>query len=241
TITPQVATNVWTFSTPFTRLRLFRIGGRSTAIKLASGDVWVLASTPLTAETKATIDRLGPVKFVVGPDSVHHLFLGEFFHRAYPNAQLLTVEEVVEKKKDENLNWHGYWSDSNREPVFGFEDEIKSCYFSGFRNKDVAFLHAPSKTLIVADLIFNLPATEQYSSSRFGSGLPLLSRFSRLNPYTGLHHGLTKALGVNIAAMRRDVKTVASWDFNRIIPCHGDVIEVDGHKAWRAAYQMYLN
>jgi hypothetical protein len=31
----------------------------------------------LTAETKATIDRLGPVKFVVGPDSVHHLFLGE--------------------------------------------------------------------------------------------------------------------------------------------------------------------
>jgi hypothetical protein len=81
----------------------------------------------LTAETKATIDRLGPVKFVVGPDSVHHLFLGELvvatkvysiginpplppgaeFHRAYPNAQLLTVEEVVEKKKDENLNWHG--------------------------------------------------------------------------------------------------------------------------------------
>ena len=40
-------------------------------------------------------------------------------------------------------------------------------YFSGFRNKDVAFLHAPSKTLIVADLIFNLPATEQVVSSVF--------------------------------------------------------------------------
>jgi hypothetical protein len=65
-------------SSAFTRLGLFKIGGRSTAIKLASGGVWVLASTPLTAETKATIDRLGPVQFVVGPNSVHHLFLGKF-------------------------------------------------------------------------------------------------------------------------------------------------------------------
>jgi hypothetical protein len=38
---------------------------------------------------------------------------------------------------------------------------LRSSYFSGFKNKDIAFLHAPSKTLMVADLIFNLPATEQ--------------------------------------------------------------------------------
>ncbi len=67
----------FTSTSPFTRLGMFRIGGRSTAIRLASGDVWVLASTPLTAETKATIDHLGPVKFVVGPNAVHHLFLGK--------------------------------------------------------------------------------------------------------------------------------------------------------------------
>jgi len=79
----------------------------------------------LTAETKTIIDRLGPVKFVVGPDSVHHLFLSEF-HKAYPKAGLFSVEEVIKKKKNENLNWQRYWSDSNREPNFGFENEIKS-------------------------------------------------------------------------------------------------------------------
>jgi len=235
----EVVSNIWTFSTPFTRLGLFRIGGRSTAIRLSSGDVWVLASTPLTTETKATIDRLGPVKFVVGPSSVHHLFLAEF-HASYPNARLLSVEEVVEKKRKENLSWHGYWSDTNREPTFGFEDEIKSCYFSGFKNKDVAFLHSPSKTLMVADLIFNLPAMEQYSGSWIGGGPPLFSRFSRLSPYMAIHRGLAKALGMDFAGMSRDARTVASWDFHRIIPCHGDVIEVDGNKAWRAAYGMYL-
>jgi hypothetical protein len=34
-------------------------------------------------------------------------------------------------------------------------------YFSGFSKKDVAWLHVSSQTLIVADLIFNLPANEQ--------------------------------------------------------------------------------
>ncbi|KAI0305177.1 hypothetical protein B0F90DRAFT_1164560 [Multifurca ochricompacta] len=225
----EVASNVWTFSTPFTRLGVFRIGGRSTAIKLASGAVWVLASTPLTDETKAAIDRLGPVKFVVGPNAVHHLFLAEF-HKAYPNAMLLTVEEVVKKKKD--------WSDSNRDPTFDFDDEIRSCYFTGFRNKDVAFFHSRSKTLIAADLIFNLPPTEQYSETRSGRGL---CGCAKLTPYTSIHHALTRALVVNPAAMRRDVKSVANWDFHRIIPCHGNIIEVNGKKVWRAAYNTYLD
>ena len=58
--------------------------------------------------------------------------------------------------------------------------------------------------------------------------------------------------------MKRDVKTVAEWNFERVIPCHGvrtiialprsfanhfsqDVIEKDGNKAWREAYKWYLN
>lgn len=34
-------------------------------------------------------------------------------------------------------------------------------YFTGFRNKDVAFFHKESKSLIEADLLMNLPPTEQ--------------------------------------------------------------------------------
>ena len=38
-------------------------------------------------------------------------------------------------------------------------------YFSGFKNKDVAFFHKGSKTLIEADLLFNLPGNEQVSDA----------------------------------------------------------------------------
>jgi hypothetical protein len=34
-------------------------------------------------------------------------------------------------------------------------------FFSGFGNKDVAFFHPESKTMIQADLLFNLPGYEQ--------------------------------------------------------------------------------
>jgi len=62
--------------------------------------------------------------------------------------------------------------------------------------------------------------------------------------------------------MKRDAKTVAGWDFTRIIPCHGvrmqqlhagivsmtsitpfnpqDVIEEKGKEAWREAFKWYL-
>jgi len=38
-----------------------------------------------------------------------------------------------------------------------------SSYFSGFANKDVAFFHPESRTLMQADLLFNFPPTEQVS------------------------------------------------------------------------------
>lgn len=46
---------------PFTRYGV-PLGGRSTAIQLNAGGVWILASTPLDAETKTTLNSLGPVK-----------------------------------------------------------------------------------------------------------------------------------------------------------------------------------
>ena len=68
---------------------MFPVGGRSTAVVLsgASGltsvaesskkGIWVLASTPLDAATRAKLDELGEVKYIIGADAVHSLFLGE--------------------------------------------------------------------------------------------------------------------------------------------------------------------
>lgn len=46
-------------------MNIFPVGGRSTAIKLHDGAVWVLASTPLNDPTKAKLREVGLVKYVL--------------------------------------------------------------------------------------------------------------------------------------------------------------------------------
>jgi len=43
-----------------------------------------------------------------------------------------------------------------------------------------------------------------------------------------------------MSAMKRDVKVVSEWDFDRIIPCHGDVKETEGKKYWNDFYAKFL-
>jgi len=252
TVIREVTKGVWTFSRPFSRFNLVPVGGRSTAVVLSGVGggsststtsttkkaVWVLASTPLDGPTRAKLDELGEVKYIIGPDAVHSLFLGDY-KTAYPSAKLIGVEEHLSKP---HLSGHSFDGVYGKDPVgtkYGFEDEIKSCFFSGFVNKDVAFFHAASKTLIQADLLFNLPCTEQYSNSKSSGSVPLISSY--LNPHTYLHRQFLWMTGKDKAAMTRDAQTVASWDFDRIIPCHGNVIETGGKQAWTDAYQWYLN
>ncbi|KIM42147.1 hypothetical protein M413DRAFT_409255 [Hebeloma cylindrosporum] len=235
TVIREVTKGVWTFSKPFARFGIVPIGGRSTAIQLQNGGVWVLASTPLDAETKLKIDELGPVKYIIGADAVHHLFLGDY-KKAYPSAKLIAPEEVLSRHDDKSLTLDGAWGRDPPDTQYGFEDDISHRYFSGFKNKDIAFLHRPSKTLIEADLLMNLPCNEQYSKSK--SSPYFLGSFG---PSSWLHSRFTWNLGTDKEAMRRDAKTVSGWDFDRIIPCHGDVIETDGKKAWNDAFRFFLD
>jgi len=231
----EVTKDVWIFSKPFHRFGIIPFGGRSTAIKLSDGNVWVLASTPLSPETKETLDELGPVKYIVAADAVHWMFLKEF-KQAYPEAKLIGVQPHIQKKELAELKFDGAYGHDADGTTYGFENDIKACYFSGFQNKDVAFFHPASKSLIEADLLLNLPPTEQFSKA--GSGyFPFANHIS---PGTWLHQRFLGGVTTDKAAMRRDAKTVAGWDFNRIIPCHGDVIEETGKKAWEDTYKSFL-
>ncbi|KAF8956292.1 hypothetical protein BDZ97DRAFT_1958631 [Flammula alnicola] len=238
TVIREVSKGVWTFSRPFSRFGVWPVGGRSTAIQLQNGGVWILASTPLDTETKTKIDELGVVKYIIGADAVHHLFLGDF-KKAYPEAKLIAPEDAITRHDDKDLLFDGAWGRDPPNTKYGFEDDVSQILLYRFQNKDIAFLHKPSKSLLEADLIFNLASVkEQYSKTKEPPNFLGLGRFG---PSSWVHSRFTWSLGTDKDAMRRDAKTVAGWDFDRIIPCHGDVIETNGKQAWHDAFKFFLD
>jgi hypothetical protein len=64
----QVTDSIWTFSRPFLRVNLFKIGGRATAVRLSNGDVFLVSPVQPDETTKATLDGIGKVKYLVAPD-----------------------------------------------------------------------------------------------------------------------------------------------------------------------------
>ena len=41
--------------------------------------------------------------------------------------------------------------------------------------------------------------------------------------------------------MSRDAKVVSAWDFDRLIPCHGEVLETGGKALWNKHFEWYLD
>ncbi|UZJ57348.1 hypothetical protein CBS101457_006668 [Exobasidium rhododendri] len=255
----NISPNLTTFSMPFSRFGVIPIGGRSTAVKL-SGDkgVWVMASTPLDEETKAKLQEMGQVKYVVAGDVVHHLYVGDF-KKAYPEAKLIGVEGLPEKRPE--LKWDGVYGKDPEGTTYGFEDEISAQYFPTFGNKDLVFLHKESKSLLVVDILFNLPPKEQYQnapSKKPTSWIPFMGHLApSLSPMTSFHKTFLWAQGAGAdfpsnsgktgtsaqerrSRFAKDAEVVAGWNFDRIIPSHGDSIEVDAKKNWLTAFSKYL-
>ncbi|PWZ00661.1 hypothetical protein BCV70DRAFT_199928 [Testicularia cyperi] len=252
----EVTPEITTFDYPFSRFGLLPIGGRSIAIKMRDGKLWVVPSTPLDGPTKTKIDALGQVAYLVAPDNVHHLFLKDF-HAAYPSAKVVGTEGHEEKRPD--VKFDGIYGKDPEGTMYGYENELVPQYFPTFANKDVAFLHKDSKTLITADLLFNLPCHQQYRNTPAGratSWIPGIIWFSKLfNPYTSFHKMFLSGAGIaspipNMANggskqerqknFAQAASNVAKWDFQRIIMLHGDIIENHGQEAWRTAFNKYL-
>src|SRR5262245_66254074 len=74
------------------------IGCRMTVVRLGA-DLLLHSPVPLDVATRAALDGLGRVRWIVGPSKVHHLYLSEFA-RAYPEAVLCAAPGLPEKRRD---------------------------------------------------------------------------------------------------------------------------------------------
>jgi len=247
-VVPQVIT---TLSVPFWRFGQVKIGGRGTIVRLQSGSLAVFSPVALTDDVKQKVSELGEVKYITALDAEHHIFLGPW-HQAYPNAQVLGPETLPEKRDKQNNEKVPFaFVFSKAKPITSitpeFDAEFEWEYVPAHVNKELVFNHKPTRTLITADMMFNLPATEQFSKSGISPQTGILSKiFNGINNTRGEATWQRRLIWYGTSSSDRksfneSVARIAKWDFERIVACHGDVIEGNGKGIFEKVFKWHLD
>lgn len=121
---------------------------RSVIARLQNGDLWVWSPVKLTADLRLQVDRLGPVRHLVSPNKLHHLYLREW-KAAYPRVLLWGPQSTIDKCRD-----LAFGEALRDDPPGEWRPDIDQAWFRGSLAMDeIVFFHRPSRTAIVADLI----------------------------------------------------------------------------------------
>ncbi|MGD8324418.1 MAG: DUF4336 domain-containing protein, partial [Gammaproteobacteria bacterium] len=70
---------------------------RMALARLASGEVWVWSPIALTPELASAAEAIGPVRYIVSPNKLHHLFLQEWIDR-WPEARVYAPPGLGRRK-----------------------------------------------------------------------------------------------------------------------------------------------
>lgn len=196
---------------------------RMTVIRLSDGGLWLHSPVKLDAPTRKSLDALGPVRHVVAPNLVHHLFARAYFE-AYPDARILACPGLAGKRKD--LSFHGVLSD---QPPGAWAGEIDQHLLQGIPYlQEVDFFHAASRTLVLTDLVFHAEPTTHLPTRIF---YHMTGTYLRFGPSR-----LVKLLMRDKAAVRKSIDRILEWDFDRVVMNHGAVVEKDGRARLRDAF-----
>jgi len=187
-----------------------RIGRRVTVIRLRSGELVIHSTAPFSPEDLRAIESLGRPAWIVEATRFHDTF-ARVGRAAFPEARYLAPQgprDLAGIASDPILPAPPEWS-----------EEIAVLEMEGIPGlREHLFLHRPSRTLIVADLVFNFgPSSTAWTRwfFRWVSGIRRSPGMSRIF--------LAQIRDRN--AFRESARRILEWDFDRLIPAHGDVIE----------------
>ena len=223
----KLAENLWVAERP-QRFYGLQVGTRMTVMRLADRSLLLHSPVALDPQLRGELDSLGPVRFVVAPNRFHHLYAGNVL-RTYPEARLWVAPGVERKRPD--LPFVDVLAD---EAPAEWKDEVGQVFFRGrpFEN-EVAFFHRPSRTLVLCDLAFNFGP---HASAATRLVMRLAGGYGRFGPSR-----LDPLLIRDRSAARQSLQRILSWDFDRVVVAHGDVLESGGPTALRAGYRWLLS
>ena len=204
---------------------------RMTVIRLSDEKLLIHSPCHIDSETKSEIDALGQTAHIVAPGNFHYLHVPSC-QEAYPDAAVYLCPGIELKMPEIEFDW--FLGDKAPQ---AWEADLEQCLIRG--NKlmwEVAFYHRACKTLILVDVVENFtddtPGTNLYLRISF----KLFRMWNRPRPAPEYRMSWKHK-----AAARKSMEKILSWDFERVILSHGDLIEENAKETVRDSWRKLIN
>jgi hypothetical protein len=217
-----VADGVWIVDSGPQRIMGLELPVRMTVIRLGGGGLWLHSPTRFRPALRDALGRIAPVEHLVAPNIAHwthaRTWQQEFPQATSWAAPLLRLRPQVKLsgfRVDHDL------ADAAPAEWAGEIDQVVISGVAGYR--EVAFLHRPTRTAILTDLVANIE----------GDRLPLATRtFARLNGMLAPDGRAPLYLRASVLLNRSEaaaaVRRVLDWAPERVIFAHGSWFRQDG-------------
>lgn len=220
---------IWLAEGPTTVVAGFRYPTRMAIIRLASGGLFVWSPIPLSEELRTAVDALGDVRYLIAPNSLHHLFLGEW-RRAYPAARLYAAPGLRRRRKD--LQFHGDLDDA---PPDEWSEEIDQVLMRGnLITTEVVFFHRTSGTAIFTDLI------QHFSPTWFPGWRGIVARLDLMAASEPQVPRKFRSAFINRRIARAALRRIRAWPAKRVLMAHARPIQNDGQAFIARAFRWLM-
>lgn len=221
-----ITQDIWHVQHAF-KIAGMQMSSRMTVVRLSDQSLWLHSPVPLSPQVCAELNELGPVRYVVAPNKLHHLFVGRCL-KTFPDAMLFGAPGLASKRPDlRNMRELG----SGAEPEW--QDDLDQVFFAGipFGNETVWF-HKPSRTLIMTDLC-------QWWQGDLSFGARAYAALTGVKKQLAVPRTVRMAVKDRAAACA-SAQRILDWPFVRVVTAHNAIVEHDAHRALEVAFSVFL-
>ncbi len=191
---------------------IMKFRSRMTVVQLRDGSLLLHSPVEIDDRLAKEIETLGNVAHIVAPNHLHHVFAGAAKER-YPKATLWAAAGLAKKRKDLTLD---ELLTPDATPPWSDEFPHQVIRGNGWMG-EVVFFHRASSSLIVTDLVFNIHEADGWFTRTM---LKMMGAYQKIG-----QSRMVRFTTKDREAFATSLQGMLSWEFERVIPCHGRVIE----------------
>ena len=206
---------------------------RMVVVRLEDGGLWLWSPVEPTPEIEDQVRALGPVRHLVSPNKLHHLFLDAWQTR-FPEARMWGTASTIAKWKD--LAFSGTLDET---PPPEWAGKIDHFYFTNSPFLDeLIFYHRASRTAIIADL--SQTFSEAFLAHHWPWWMRPIARFSKMTEGWGYPPIDLRTSFRRRETARPKVRALIDGHPERVVVAHGEIVRTRGEAFLRRAFSWLL-